>query len=200
MRLLSIFDFTGNWASPYKQAGWEVVLIDIKHQDGHKDKLNWDIANTTLAQVESLGPFDGVLAALPCTDFAASGARWWADKDKDGRTKKSVQLAQRTLEIINFISPSFWALENPVGRLHKLLPEIGRPAMYFNPCDYGDPYTKKTALYGSFNTNLIKNPVPPTEGSKMWRLYGGKSERTKQARSQTPMGFAAAFFQANNLK
>jgi hypothetical protein len=31
----------------------------------------------------------------------------------------------------------------------------------------------------------------------MWRCYGGKSERTKTARSTTPMGFARAFFEVN---
>jgi len=69
--------------------------------------------------------------------------------------------------------------------------------MYFDPCDFGDPYTKKTALYGNFNTHLKRTPVKPVEGSKMHRLYGGKSEKTKAARSITPEGFARAFFEAN---
>ena len=93
--------------------------------------------------------------------------------------------------------PDFWVIENPISRIHKLVPEIGRPQMYFNPCDFGEPYTKKTALYGAFNTGLKMNPVPPTEGSKMHRLYGGKSERTKELRSVTPPGFAKAFYEAN---
>lgn len=50
---------------------------------------------------------------------------------------------------------------------------------------------------GWFNTDLKKTPVDPTEGSKMHRLYGGKSERTKMMRSITPMGFANAFYEAN---
>lgn len=67
--------------------------------------------------------------------------------------------------------------------------------MWFNPCDYGDPYTKKTGLWGQFNTNLAKNPVEPTDNWIM-RL-GGSSERTKALRSATPPGFARAFFEAN---
>jgi len=43
------------------------------------------------------------------------------------------------------------------------------------------------------------NIVEPTEGSKMWKKYGGKSEKTKTARSETPIGFANAFYQANHL-
>jgi hypothetical protein len=84
-------------------------------------------------------------------------------------------------------------MENPVGRLRKY---IGEPKMIFNPCDYGDPYTKKTLLWGDF-IPPHKNRVEPVEGSKLWRMYGGKSEKTKTMRSITPPGFARAFFEIN---
>jgi hypothetical protein len=85
-------------------------------------------------------------------------------------------------------------LENPIGRLNRWL---GKPVMYFNPCDYGDTYTKRTALWGEFNSDLPFNKVFPSEGSKLHLKYGGKSERTKMLRSITPDGFATAFFLAN---
>lgn len=82
--------------------------------------------------------------------------------------------------------------------------------MYFNPCDYAklapspeeEAYTKRTALWGQFN---IPTPVllgsdvslPPVLGSKMHTQYGGKSERTKELRSVTPLGFARAFYETN---
>ena len=44
----------------------------------------------------------------------------------------------------------------------------------------------------------VDAPVDPVEGSKMHRMYGGKSLATKNARSVTPRGFAYAFFAANN--
>jgi len=68
--------------------------------------------------------------------------------------------------------------------------------MTFNPCDYGDPYTKRTHLWGEFQPPA-EAPVEPAEGSRLWRNYGGKSERTKRERSITPPGFAQAFFKAN---
>jgi hypothetical protein len=71
--------------------------------------------------------------------------------------------------------------------------------MYFDPCDYGDPYTKKTCLWGSFNRPK-QNRVEPqrvcSQGSWLMKL-GGSSERTKELRSVTPPGFAQAFFEAN---
>jgi hypothetical protein len=64
--------------------------------------------------------------------------------------------------------------------------------MRFDPCDYGDPYTKRTLLWGSFN---LPKPlgVLPTEGSKMHRLSSSHAAQ----RALTPPGFAQAFFEAN---
>ena len=57
-------------------------------------------------------------------------------------------------------------------------------------------YTKRTGLWGKFNKpEKIVLPVSPG-GSWIMKL-GGKSERTKELRSMTPLGFSYAFFEAN---
>jgi len=202
--LLSLFDYSGNWATPYADAGWDVILWDIKHttdlfstfsdiQDACADYFYENI-------FDNYGTIDGIIAAPPCTDFAVSGAQYWAIKDKDGRTSKSIEWILQVLRIVDLCKPSFWALENPVGRLSKLIPEIGKP-WYFQPYWFGDPYTKKTGLWGRFNVPDKTNVVEPIrscdQGSWLMKL-GGKSEKTKELRSMTPMGFANAFFEANN--
>lgn len=122
--LLSLFDYSGRWCKPYVEAKWNVIQIDIK--------LGTDIMDVDLAWLDknifskSLR-VHGILAAPPCTDFAVSGAQYWKAKDKDGRTENSLRLVKQTLKIIDICNPDFWALENPVGRLPKLLPEIGKP-------------------------------------------------------------------------
>jgi hypothetical protein len=200
--LLSLFDYTGNWSLPFSEAGWNVILWDIKHDESDLVFTHGDIEDASADYLyehifDNFETIDGIMAAVPCTDFSVSGARWWAEKDANGQTEKSIKMVHYAMEIIEVCNPDFWVIENPVSRIHKLVPELGRPKMYFNPCDFGDPYTKKTALYGQFNTNLKRRPVEPTEGSKMHKKYGGKSEATKTARSETPMGFANAFFEAN---
>ena len=199
--LLSLFDHSGNWALPFAEGGWNVILWDIKHTCNHFDTFR-DINDACTDYFyehifDNYGTVDGIIASVPCTDFAVSGARWFAEKDANGSTAKSIELVYQTLRIIDLCQPDFWAIENPISRIHKLVPELGNPTMYFNPCDFGEPYTKKTSLYGNFNTDLKRNPIPPTEGSKMHRMYGGKSERTKTLRSVTPPGFAQAFYEAN---
>jgi hypothetical protein len=124
-------------------------------------------------------------------------------KDLDGRTEASLQLVDKVLEFVDYYTPHFWALENPVGRLPKLRPRIGTP-WYFNPCEFAgylqDPsveaYTKKTGLWGTFN-RPEKRPVEPSLGNSPIMRYGGKSERTKELRSMTPRGFSEAFMMCN---
>lgn len=190
--ILSLFDFTGNWSRPYREAGYPVLQMDQKHGD---ELRTFDFTRIPRGSVR------GILIAVPCTEFAVSGAQYWRQKDADGRTAAAVALVRCALSIVHHHRPRWWALENPVGRLNKLVPELQpHGPWYWNPCDFGDPYTKKTGLWGTFNRDLPRTPVEPVRSSAQgsWvQCLGGKSERTKELRSITPMGFARAFFQAN---
>ena len=178
--ILSLFDYSGTWAHPYRDAGYHVIQIDIKHG-----------RDVRLLKLSDLPTVHGILAAPPCTQFAASGARWWEGKG-DEALLEGLALIDATMRIIMMTNPKWWVLENPIGRLVDYL---GDPVMYFDPCDYGDPYTKRTGLWGNFNWDLPLNRVEPIEGSKMHRLP--PSEDRAEKRSATPAGFAQAFFEAN---
>ena len=212
--LLSLFDYTGNWSLPYQVNGWNVIRIDrkIKNEDNFQT-FNVDIMDIDTEWMyenifDNYGTIDGIIAAPPCTDFAVSGAKHWKTKDKTqntlfgkfNRLDHFIELTNQTLRIIDLCQPLFYAIENPVGRIQKLIPEIGKP-WYFQPYWYGDEYSKKTGLWGKFNkpkpTNIVE-PVKYSYGSKTQRL-GGKSEKTKTLRSITPLGFAHAFYSVNNL-
>jgi hypothetical protein len=197
--VLSLFDYTGEWARPWAEAGYNVFTFDIQNDPEMEDINKFSVQFLN----EDWGAFEGdiyaVLAACPCTDFAVSGARHFAAKDASGKTVESVELVLQTLRTIEYLKPQVWAIENPVGRIERL---TGLPPwrLSFDPNHFGAPYTKKTLLWGRFNADLPIAPVEPVEGSKMWAKYGGKSQATKNARSETPEGFAYAFFQANNAQ
>jgi hypothetical protein len=178
LAVLSLCDFTGNWSRPYQDAGYDVRQIDLQHGDD-------------VRLFEALPyPVRGVLAAPPCTDFASSGARWWEGKGEQA-VLDGLALVDACCRIILIHRPQWWVIENPIGRLNKWL---GDPVMLFDPADYGDPYTKRTCLWGRFNAPF-KAPVMATEGSKM-HVMSPSPERAAK-RSETPMGFARAFFEAN---
>jgi hypothetical protein len=132
----------------------------------------------------------GILAAPPCTHLAGSGARWWGSKGESALLE-SLSIVDACLRIIMVTRPVFWALENPVGRLSTY---IGKPDMYFHPYEYGDPYSKKTCLWGKF-VKPRKSPVTPVSKSPIHYMAPGP-ERSA-LRSITPSGFAKAFFEAN---
>jgi len=175
--ILDLCGGTGAWSRPYKEAGYDVRLITLPEYDVR-----------TYMPPENVY---GVLAAPPCTEFSSSGARWFKQKDKKGITIESQGVVIACLRIMAICKPKWWALENPVGRLRRWL---GDPAYIFNPCDFGDPYTKRTLLWGKFNPP-IKTPVVPVEGSKLHRLPPGPNRA--MLRGITPSGFAQAFYEAN---
>ena len=96
----------------------------------------------------------------------------------------------------------FWVLENPMGFLRQFL---GYPVLTFNPCDFGEPYTKKTDLWGYFNIpkqNKIKLSQDEkqrckTNNRKLPSISDITSSKQAARRAITPQGFAKAFFKAN---
>lgn len=188
--VLSLCDFTGNWSRPYAEAGYDVRLVDLQH--GQDVRLLHRPTDYIY----------GVLCAPPCTVFANSGARWPRTPEE---IAAGLAVVDACLRFVAVCRPVWWCLENPVGKLKHYL---GEPAMRFQPCEFGDPWTKRTCLWGHFTppTPLVVSarPVEPTEGSKMHRMAGvspGDSAmvaaRKRASRSATPPGFARAFFEAN---
>lgn len=178
--ILDLCGGTGSWSKPYKDAGYDVITIDIEY--GGKD--------VRLYEYNEKDDTHGILAAPPCTNLSVSGARWWKGKSNDALLE-SLSIVDACLRIIHAIKPCWWALENPVGRLSKY---IGPPKFTFQPWEYGDPWAKRTCLWGNF-TIPTKTPVKRDRNKDPWRLPPSK-ERSK-LRSITPSGFANAFFKAN---
>lgn len=170
--ILDLCAGSGAWSAPYRQARYLVRRIDLPE-------------DVRLIRYER-ARVHGILAAPPCTVFASSGARWLRTPEQ---IRDALGVVDACLRAVAIYRPTWWALENPVGTLRRWL---GPPTMRFDPCDYGDPYTKRTLLWGSFN---LPKPagVIPTEGSKMHKLSSSQARE----RAITPPLFAQAFYEAN---
>lgn len=160
------------------EAGYDVERIDLARNG----------QDVRLLEYQDVREVHGILAAPPCTVFANSGARW---KRTDKEMIEGLSIVDACLRFVVVCQPKWWVLENPVGKLKRY---IGPWKMTFNPCDYGDPYTKRTCLWGDFTMPAL-SLVTPTEGSKMHRLPPTPDRAI--LRSATPPGFARAFFEAN---
>lgn len=173
--ILDLCGGTGAWSKPYHDNGYDVRIIDLP-QDVRL--LNYP------------GKIYGILAAPPCTHLSSSGARWWKTKGEIA-LRDAMSVVDACLRLVLVTNPRFWCLENPVGRLTRYL---GKSRMTFHPYEYGDPYQKRTCLWGNFKIP-IKNIVEPTEGMKLYLLPPSKDR--SRLRSITPPGFAQAFYEVN---
>lgn len=172
--ILDLCGGSGNWSKPYREAGYEVHVIDLPQ----------DVRLLRHQPHE----VHGILAAPPCTVFSRAGG--WVSRTDD-EIKLALGVVDACLRAVSIYRPKWWALENPKGTLTKFL---GPPAYSFDPCDHGDPWTKRTYLWGQF-THPKKTPVKPN--GSITDQPGLKHAGNRKARATTPEGFARDFFLAN---
>lgn len=193
--ILDLCGGTGAWSRPYKEAGYDVRVVTLPQ---HDIKTYHPPANVY-----------GVLAAPPCTMF--SMARTTARTPRD--LKSAMEVVHACLRVIWECQQDgkrleFWALENPKARLRWFL---GRPALTFNPYDFGDAYRKPTDIWGNFNIDLKRTPVSLDSKQKKQSqlnvqhlqpipkdyIRDPNMDARAIARSITHAGFARAFFKSN---
>lgn len=193
--VVSYCDLTGNMVRPWAEAGYHCLCLDVQHsiRADRVERIGAGTITYRWADVRSWEPTRSRIAFAfpPCTDLAGSGARDFATKGLR-RFIDALEVVEACRQLCVF-SGGAWMLENPVGRLSTAW---RKPDHTFDPCDYGDPYTKKTCLWvGGGFVMPPKQRVEPTQGSAM-HLLPPSADRANQ-RSATPMGFARAVFLAN---
>jgi len=202
--ILDLSGGTGAWSKFYNENGYTVYIVTLPGFDIFNIHFRCD-NNLTIVGNEGYETFSipyekiyGILFAPVCTDFSL--ARTTAKTPRD--LERGMRLVKQGLHIIwncryrNKLA--FWALENPTGYLRQFL---GRPALTFNPCDYGDPYTKRTDLFGYFNIPK-RNPIKLNAEQRARCAINNRKlpvdiKGTAARRAITPAGFAKAFFLAN---
>ena len=158
----------------------------------------------------------GVIANPVCTEFSiAKGFHI------NGDLEKGMFLVNHCIRIIKECSPKFWVIENPAtGKLKDFL---GKPNFIYQPWEFGSPWTKKTALWGSFNMPIklfnkwedlekIESLYIRGNRKKPSLVYLHKNDKYKikewewaydlinddmSLRSMCSDGFAKAFYEAN---
>lgn len=127
--------------------------------------------------------WDLIIAHPPCTDLAVSGARWFKEKQSDGRQQKSIDFF---LEFVRAESCcDHIAIENPISIMSTY---YRKPDQIIQPWQFGHGEVKATCLW-LYNlpllrpTNIVKGRDP-----KVWKMGSGHSKE----RSKTYIGIAEA--------
>ena len=190
--VISCFDKSTEMVRAWADAGCLCYCVDLQHKLGeHREGNIIKVGANMLDWIPPKGEIVFASFFPPCTDLAVSGARWFKNKGI-GSLIRALQLFEVSIKIAELLKAPY-IIENPVSTISTYW---RKPDYTFDPCDYGDPYTKKTCLWtGGGFVMPLKNRVDPVEGSKMHLLPPSKDRADK--RSETPKGFAQAVFETN---
>lgn len=99
----------------------------------------------------------------PCTGFsvASLGHHWTGGKNayipRTDTARLGIKLAQKTLDLIRELNPTYWYIENPRGLLRKMPFMQGLDRCTVTYCQYGDTRMKPTDIW---TNNYNWTPIP----------------------------------------
>ena len=157
MNCLELFSGTGSVGKVLKEAGHNVVSLDLKGADINTNILDWDY--TTFPEDH----FDYIHASPPCDTFSICRKSWIGRELKahpsEVFTKEllikdqeeiGVPILNKTLEIIKYFNPKYFTIENPqTGDMKNYITDI--PYTDVDYCMYGLPYKKRTRIWNNFS-------------------------------------------------
>ena len=157
MRVLVACEESQVVCKAFRERGHEAYSCDIQPcSGGHPE---WHIQDDVLNHLDG---WDLIIAHPPCTDLAVSGARYFAQKQKDGRQQKSIvffmQMALANCDKV--------AVENPVGIMSSAW---RKPDQIIQPWMFGHPESKKTCLWLKGLPKLIPTEVLTLPETGVWR-------------------------------
>ena len=170
--ILSLYDQSGNFSKPYRDAGYQVIQLDLLYN-------NIDIRTLPYRSDWNI---HGIIAMPPCTYF--SKARL---KPTSSQLREGLSTVDAIYRLITLYNPSFFVIENPhKGRIQQY---IGKPLQVIPLGAFGFNTAKPTALWGNFNPIKVPSWIPE---------YKVKFNKLpKSTRSITPIALGTAFFNAN---
>lgn len=171
--ILDLCGGTGSWSKPYKDAGYDVRVIDLPN-DVRLLEFNPDIK------------VYGILCAPPCTRFSYARNRYPASKTE---LIDALSIVDACLRAVILYKPKWWAMENPRAKLRKYL---GTASFEFYQWEFGDAGHKPTCIWGEFNH-------PVKTGGKRTKPTTWKTSKPNATKKDqiTPQGFAKAFYEVN---
>ena len=140
MRALDLFAGTHSFTKVAQELGYEVMSLDIDPKSGATitaDILEFDY------KIWPPGHFSFIWASPDCTKFFNTPAHIFSKEERERRAEEGCAVARKTKEIVEYLQPKFFAIENSAS---SLLWKQGifddYPKTKLSYCMYGFPYRK----------------------------------------------------------
>ena len=127
--------------------------------------------------------WDMIVAFPPCTHLASSGARWFKEKQADGRQQSAIDFFM----MIANLSCDRIAIENPIGIMSTVW---RKPDQIIQPWQYGHGETKATCLWLKGLPKLTPTNIVDGREQRIWKTP--PSVNRWKIRSKTYQGIADA--------
>jgi len=177
MKILELFAGSRSIGKEAEKLNFNVFSSDINNFD----KIDY-VVNILQFDYKKV-PFkpDVIWASPPCTGFsvAALGHHWTGGKNayipKTDTAKLGIELAKKTIEIINYYNPKYFFIENPRGLLRKMdfMNNFVRHTVTY--CQYGDNRMKPTDIWTNSN---IWTPRKPCKNGDSCHISAPRGSRT----------------------
>ena len=148
-RVLIACEESGRVTSALREREIQAWSCDLLPTRGN---VAWHIQDDAIKVLHS-ELWDMVLAFPPCDHLCVSGARWFKEKQADGRQQQGINFFMEFVHYAEVIHPMVrMAIENPVGIMSRL---YRQPNQIIHPYMFGENASKKTCLW-LFNLPLLK--------------------------------------------
>lgn len=179
MRILIACEESQAVCTEMRRLGHEAYSCDIIPCSGGHPEWHLQVDALELLKMR----WDMIIAFPPCTNLAVSGARYFKEKQADGRQQASIEFF---MQFANADCKRI-AIENPIGIMST---RYRKPDQIIQPWQFGHGETKATCLWLKGLPKLQPTDIVTGREQRIWKMPPGP-ERAK-IRSKTYTGIARA--------
>ncbi|NVJ64173.1 MAG: DNA cytosine methyltransferase [Flavobacteriaceae bacterium] len=174
MKAIDLYSGIGGWTLGFKMAGIEVVASYEWWKDAnytHNKNFGTDHTEKNIRELDLVkdlpnpDEIDFVVGSPPCTQFS------FANRGGNGDIADGIIDVYKFLEVVDYIKPKYWAMENvprvagilereilkggSLDRFSHLFDSQFRVIKTYNSADYGVPQSRKRMIAGCFPFELF---------------------------------------------